>query len=166
MSNVPKLLLPFTTDKYILDTKVILKNLKHQKYKSNKEIETLDKMISFLQTSNQFSCREISTLIVQRETLKLFHKSIIRNMNEMGREVQRMRLNNYKSNAEFIRLYKKAKSFIINGYDVDRLFKKELLLKYNKFNEDKLHHLTYHREKHGLDVFGYDSSEFNKGKRK
>ena len=166
MNRVPRLVLPFTTDQYILSAKVILKNLKNQLYKSNKEIETLDKMISVLQASNNFSCREISIIIKQRENLKVFNKSIKRNMKELGNEVQRMRYNNQKRFYTWIQLHYKVKASIMSGIPVDDVMTKDILVSYNAMKEEKAYQLTSYREKHGLDVFGYDHSEFNKGKRK
>ncbi len=166
MYRVPKLVLPLTTDQYILSAKVILKTLKKQLYTSNKEIETLDKMISVLQTSNKFSCREISILIKQRDTLKLFNKSIKRNMKEMGDEVQRMRVNNQKRFYIWINLHKKVKDSIISGVPSNIVMTKDVIHSYKCMFEEKTYQLTCYREKHGLDIFGYDYSEFNKGKRK
>lgn len=164
--NIPKLILPFTTDQYILSAKVILKTLKKQLYTSNKEIETLDKMISVLQTSNNFSCREISILIKQRDTLKLFNKSIKRNMKEMGDEVQRMRVNNQKRFYIWITLHSKVKDSIISGISLKDVLTKDVIHAYKCMHEEKTYQLTRYREKHGLNVFGYDASEFNKGKKK
>ncbi len=159
--NITKLILPFTTDNYILWYKNNIKQLIKHKNFTQKEIDVLN---TLLENKHLLSSRKIKLLKDMIEVRELTIKKFNKDIKEFGDNIQRMRNNLFKKHQSDIIKYKQNMMFIKSSATDDKLIIETNQI-INNINTDKKYHLeTYrekYREKYGLSIFGYDESEFN-----
>lgn len=155
--NIVKLILPFTTDNYILGYKNSIKQLLKHKNFTQKEIDVLN---TLLKNKHLLSSRKVKLLKDMIEVRELTIKKFNKDIKEFGDNIQRMRNNLFKKHQSDIIKYKQNMMFIKSSATDDKLIKETNQI-INNINTDKKYHLETYREKYGLSIFGYDVSEFN-----
>ena len=155
--NITKLILPFTTDNYILGYKNSIKQLLKHKNFTQKEIDVLN---TLLENKHLLSSRKIKLLKDMIEVRELTIKKFNKDIKEFGDNIQRMRNNLFKKHQSDIIKYKQNMMFIKSSATDDKLIIETNQI-INNINTDKKYHLETYREKYGLSIFGYDASEFN-----
>lgn len=155
--NITKLILPFTTDNYILGYKNNIKQLIKHKNFTQKEIDVLN---TLLENKHLLSSRKVKLLKDMIEVRELTIKKFNKDIKEFGDNIQRMRNNLFKKHQSDIIKYKQNMMFIKSSATDDKLIIETNRI-VNNINTDKKYHLETYREKYGLSIFGYDESEFN-----
>ena len=155
--NITKLILPFTTDNYILGYKNNIKQLIKHKNFTQKEIDVLN---TLLENKHLLSSRKVKLLKDMIEVRELTIKKFNKDIKEFGDNIQRMRNNLFKKHQSDIIKYKQNMMFIKSSATNDKLIIETNRI-VNNINTDKKYHLETYREKYGLSIFGYDESEFN-----
>lgn len=155
--NIVKLILPFTTDNYILGYKNSIKQLLKHKNFTQKEIDVLN---TLLENKHLLSSRKVKLLKDMIEVRELTIKKFNKDIKEFGDNIQRMRNNLFKKHQSDIIKYKQNMMFIKSSATDDKLIKETNQI-INNINTDKKYQLETYREKYGLSIFGYDASEFN-----
>lgn len=155
--NITKLILPFTTDNYILGYKNSIKQLLKHKNFTQKEIDVLN---TLLENKHLLSSRKVKLLKDMIEVRELTIKKFNKDIKDFGDNIQRMRNNLFKKHQSDIIKYKQNMMFIKSSATDDKLIRETNQI-INNINTDKKYHLETYREKYGLSIFGYDESEFN-----
>lgn len=155
--NIAKLILPFTTDNYILGYKNSIKQLLKHKNFTQKEIDVLN---TLLENKHLLSSRKVKLLKDMIEVRELTIEKFNKDIKYFGDNIQRMRNNLFKKHQSDIIKYKQNMMFIkSNATDNKLIIDTNQII--NNINIDKKYHLEIYREKYGLSIFGYDASEFN-----